>query len=158
MRTQSAKLACSCLIIFFVLGCNRIQEGNVKKIRSCPALEQNAMQVNPGKIEWYYSFEDGLKTAQKENKPLMVDFTAEWCGWCKKLDTITYQQADVLAFSKNFISVKVDCDKEPAISHKYEVRGLPTIVFMSPEGQKIHQVVGYRRPEDFLLEMKKALR
>ncbi|MDI6786686.1 MAG: thioredoxin family protein, partial [bacterium] len=118
---------------------------------------QDSIGAGIKEVKWYVSLEKGLKVAIKENKLLMVDFTAEWCGWCKKLDNTTYQNPNVLSLSRNFISVKVDCDRYPAVARKYNVGGLPTIVFMNQNGQIIYQVVGYRVPEDFVKEMRKAL-
>jgi thioredoxin-like negative regulator of GroEL len=87
----------------------------------------------------------------------MVDFTASWCYWCRRLDETTYKNKEVISLAEKFISAKVDCDKEYTIAQKYKIRGLPTILFMDADGQVLHSVVGYRSPEDFLIEMKKVL-
>ncbi|MFH0774411.1 MAG: thioredoxin family protein [bacterium] len=118
-----------------------------------PSPQQTIKQEG---IEWLL-FENGLKRAKAENKPLMVHFTADWCSWCKKLEAETFKNQEVISLSKSFVSVKVDCDKEIEIARKFQVRGLPTILFISPEGNVIHQVIGYRPTEAFLSEMKTAL-
>lgn len=109
-------------------------------------------------IKWYNSFEEGLKAAKEEKKSLMVDFEADWCIWCKRLDETTYKDSQVITLSKKFIPVKVNCDTDQTTTRKYEVTGFPTIIFMNSEGQIIHQVTGYRGPEDFVLEMEKVER
>lgn len=119
-------------------------------------IQEEPMENETKEIKWYFSFEEGLKAGKEEGKPLMVDFEASWCGWCKKLDETTYIDAQVIALSKRFIPVKVDCDTDRVTSQKYGVRGLPTIIFMDSDGQILHQIVGYRNPEDFIAEMKKV--
>ncbi|MDI6751253.1 MAG: thioredoxin domain-containing protein [bacterium] len=108
------------------------------------------------KIEWLV-FEDGLKRAKAENKPLMVHFTADWCSWCKKLEAEAFRNQEVILLSKSLVSVKIDCEKTPELAKKFQVRGLPTILFISPEGNVIHKVIGYRPQDAFLSEMKTAL-
>jgi thiol-disulfide isomerase/thioredoxin len=124
--------------------------------------EENMVQEKPIevdiRIEWYASFTEGLNIAKEKKKPLMVDFDAGWCIWCKKLDETTYKDEQVIALSKEFIPVKVDCDEDTITPGRYGIRGLPTILFLNPGGQVIHQVIGYRSPENLLLEMKKALK
>ncbi|MFH1562700.1 MAG: thioredoxin family protein [Nitrospirota bacterium] len=122
-----------------------------------PSIQQEPMENETKEIKWYFSFEEGLKASKEEGKPLMVDFEASWCGWCKKLDETTYKDTQVIALSKKFIPVKVDCDTDRVTPQKYGVRGLPTIIFMDSAGQILHQIVGYRGAEGFALEMKKVV-
>ena len=100
---------------------------------------------------------EALGLARKENKPIMVNFYSERCGWCHKLDRTTYINLEVIELSKKFIPVKIDCDRNRLIPAKYRIRGLPTILFIDSKGDVVHSVVGYRKAKDFILEMKKAL-
>ena len=90
--------------------------------------------------------------------PCVIDFYADWCGWCKRLDQDTYVDADVMSKAKKFISLKIDADVETDLASKYGVQGLPTILFIDHKGEEVHRVVGYRRPDQFLDEMDLALR
>ena len=135
-------------------------EPMVKQAEELEELENPKEKSEPSpeqaNIEWLV-FEDGLKRAKVENKPLMVHFTADWCSWCKKLEAEAFKNNEVILLSKGFVPVRVDCDKEGEIAKKFQIRGLPTIFFISPEGNVIHQVIGYRSTEAFLSEMKTAL-
>jgi len=115
------------------------------------------VKKKPRQITWYKSFEKGLTVAKREQKPLLVDFEANWCIWCKRLDSTTYKAPQVITLSKRFICVKVNCDVDSVTAQRYGVLGLPTIIFMNSEGKVIHQVIGYRGPEDFASEMQKVL-
>ncbi|MDI6735042.1 MAG: thioredoxin family protein [bacterium] len=121
------------------------------------SLQQKPMEIEAKEIRWYSSFEEGLKIGKEEGKPLMVDFEASWCDWCKKLDKTTYKDTQVIILAKKFIPVKVDCDTDRVTPQKYGIRGLPTIIFMDSAGQILHQITSYRGPEDFVAEMEKVI-
>lgn len=111
-----------------------------------------------GSIAWVNNLADGLTQAKASNKPVMADFYAGWCGWCKKLDKEVYTNPAVIALAKDFVAVKVDTDKYGQDSTKYGVQGLPTIVFMNPDGTVIDKIVGYNPAPAFAERMKKSLK
>ncbi|MFH1046029.1 MAG: thioredoxin fold domain-containing protein, partial [Candidatus Omnitrophota bacterium] len=108
-------------------------------------------------IDWKYSLEEGLKNAQDQSKPLMVDFFANWCGYCRKLDSETFPNDQVSSLAEKFVSVKVDTDANQGLSRQYNVGGLPTIVFMDSNAKEIRRVIGYRDAAAFAKEMQEAL-
>ena len=110
-----------------------------------------------GVVGWLTSYEEAMTAAKKNKKPVMIDFYADWCGWCKRLDSDTYIDEDVVALAQDFISLKIDADVEKDLSSRYKVVGLPTILFIDANGNEIHRVVGYRPPQDFVKEMNSAL-
>jgi thiol:disulfide interchange protein len=109
-------------------------------------------------IQWVYSLSDGLKLAKEKNKPLMVYFYADWCGWCKKLEMETYRDSEVMKLSSNFVCVKVNTDRNIDESRKYKVSGLPTIVFLKSDGKIIEKVIGYRGSKDFMKIMSEVIK
>jgi len=107
-------------------------------------------------IPWSKSFTEARDAATKAGKPLMVDFGAEWCGFCKKLDRETFTDENVIRLVReSFVAVHVDTDKEPDLSKKYGIEGLPTIVFLAPGGEELARLEGFRPPEQFLKEARK---
>lgn len=108
-------------------------------------------------INWRYNLQDAFRIAKSSQKPIMVDFYTEWCGWCKKLDSDTYSDPDVKKLAEEFICVKIDGDKERGLVSKYNISGYPTILFLNYEGTVVNQVVGYEGPSDFAKTMKVVL-
>ncbi len=62
----------------------------------------------------------------KSDKPVLVDFTASWCGPCKVLSPILDKIAD--ESQGKFKVVKVDIDEAPTTAARYGIRGVPTVV------------------------------
>lgn len=75
----------------------------------------------------------------KSDLPVLVDFTATWCGPCKALAPIVDQLADEL--DGKVIVGKVDIDDSPVTAGKYGVRGVPTVMVFKA-GAQANQYVG----------------
>jgi thiol-disulfide isomerase/thioredoxin len=113
----------------------------------------------PPSIRWEKNFEAALRKAKTSGKPLMVDFWAEWCAWCHRLDQSTYVDPWVVRKAQAFVAVKVDTEgsrKEQAVAERYQVRTLPTIVFLSPEGRQLFRVP-FQGPGQFPRTLETAL-
>lgn len=108
------------------------------------------------RIRWEPTLEVALKKARAENKLVMVDFYAEWCGACKMMDAQTYSNADVITASHNFVNVKVDVDKQKDVAARYGISSLPTTVWMKPDGKPVDGAIGAYGPRDYIAAMKSA--
>lgn len=93
-----------------------------------------------------------------KNKPVLVDFYTDWCGWCKKLDAETYGNETVAALlNESFICLKVDAEEHVDLAEEYDAFGYPTILFLSPDGEEIGRIAGYEPPDKFLQDAKNLL-
>jgi len=75
----------------------------------------------------------------KSDKPVLVDFWAEWCGPCRMIAPLVHELAEEYAGKAVF--GKVDVDNNVGISSKYGIRNIPTILFFK-NGQIADKQVG----------------
>lgn len=113
--------------------------------------------IRKGQLPFVQGFAAGLEQARAENRPMLVFFTAEWCGYCHQLADDAFCNPEVLALAQNFCCVLVDGDAEPATVSRFEVRGFPTIQFLSPSGVPLNRVTGKRPAAEIVQEMQAAL-
>ena len=118
---------------------------------------QNQSVTTGENINWMVSEEEGLKQAGIEGKPAMIDFWASWCAACMEFEKITYANPEVIRESRKFVNIKIDCTNtnDPKIKQlweKYGIVGLPTIVFISKDGNIIKDktITGFVNAEEFL--------
>ena len=106
------------------------------------------------------TFEEALKKAKEEKKELFVDFYADWCGPCKAMATQVFTLPEVGDyFNAHFICVQVNVEAKEnvEVSKKYDVKALPTMVFVNREGKELRRVKGAVQAEVLIKEAKIAL-
>jgi thioredoxin 1 len=86
--------------------------------------------------------------------PVLVEFTADWCGPCRMMAPVLDQVADERAQSLRV--VQVDTDADPALSIRFNILGLPTMAVFR-DGQMVASFTGARSKATLLQQIDKAL-
>lgn len=94
------------------------------------------------------SFSDLIESSEK---PVLVDFWAEWCGPCKMVSPIVERVAK--EFTGKLITVKVNIDKKQHLAQRFDVTAIPTIMLFW-KGASILRIVGARSYEDIVREIR----
>lgn len=126
-------------------------------------IETGKAAKTSDEISWI-AYDDGLALAKKEDKHMFIDFTAKWCGWCKKMDREVFVDDSVISIlSDNFITVKVDGDSQKLLDvdgyqisekdlakHEFNVTGYPAFWFLKPDGSRVGVLKGYQATDKLL--------
>lgn len=88
-------------------------------------------------------------------RPVLVDFYADWCGPCKAMAPVMRQLAD--AWGNQLKIVKVDVDRNAAVAQQYQVRGVPTFVLFK-NGRTVWRHTGAASLRDFNRQLTPHLR
>jgi len=117
-------------------------------------------------IRWHSSVDAAIQDASQtatQDRVLMVDLYADWCAACKELTKETFPDPRVREALTNFVPVKVDFTNDSpesaALAKRYAVLGLPTILFLHPDGSEIPdtRIESFIAPHDFVRHLKRVL-
>lgn len=112
-----------------------------------------------GAVPWATSLEAARGQAARDNKLVMVEFYASWCGWCKRFETRTLSDERVVRALAAVVPVRLDGEGDgQAEAQRLGVRGYPTIVFMASDGREVGRIPGYLDPEPFIQELTDVLK
>ena len=115
------------------------------------------MNLQKEGMEWEPFAEAKLEQAQSENRPVVLDFYADWCIPCLELERITFTDTRVIEATDHMVRLKVDLThfdspESEEIRRRFRVAGVPTIVFLDENGNEVTaaRVMGFVGPEEFL--------
>lgn len=110
--------------------------------------------VHAQELQWL-PFEKALVTADTNNRHVLVDIWAPWCGWCRKMKKEVYP-ALAPELSEQFILTRINRDNDEAVHHyrgqkltslrlsqQLRAQQVPTIVFLNSTGDYLLHVTGY---------------
>ena len=111
-------------------------------ISSTPAAfaGSSALLVSEKKVEWRTDLPAALADAAKQNKTVLLRFTATWCGPCRVMEARVWPDPTVQAeLADKYIGVKGDTDEEASqiLARKYGVRAVPTLLLLESTGKEI---------------------
>ncbi|MDF2433132.1 MAG: thioredoxin 1 [Mucilaginibacter sp.] len=127
-----------------------------KKIDNASVTTANPSHIIFIENQW----DEALKQARLQNKYIFVDAYASWCGPCKMLKAITFNNEKVAAFyNSNFINVSIDMEKGqgPALAAQWQLQAYPTLIIFNPKGQAVLGTVGFIKADDLIRFGKQAL-
>jgi thiol:disulfide interchange protein DsbD len=97
-------------------------------------------------LTWLPTEAAGLAHARVSGKPMVMDFTADWCLPCRELEVGVFARPEIAALLKDFVMVKIDLTREdqddalPALKARYGVSTLPAVRFVAPGGQIVGRI------------------
>ena len=101
-------------------------------------------------IKWY-SYKQGMSLAKKEGKRVYLHFYTDWCNYCKEMDQTTFRNKSVInLLNKDFVAIRVNTNKNAKVAGKYNIRPVPDNWFLSADGKKLRNFLGYYEADQFV--------
>lgn len=114
-------------------------------------------------VRWDKYDTRAFAAARAANKPVVIDFYADWCLPCKELDEKTFTDPAVAAELNRFVRVKADLtapDDETTkrLTKEYAILGVPTLVFLDANGNELKdlRLTGFEPPNAFLARVRQV--
>jgi len=112
--------------------------------------------IAPG-IPWLPYDNDHLAAATSKHQPVVIDFSAEWCIPCEALEHETFNHPEIIEAARQIVPLRADLTKSGseevvALREKFNIRGVPTIVFIDRNGKERDdlRVIHFIEKEEFL--------
>ncbi|HEX4792907.1 MAG TPA: thioredoxin family protein [Humisphaera sp.] len=102
------------------------------------------------RIPWQQDLAAAKAQASASHKPVLVYFSARWCGFCEQMRKTTWSDERVESAMQNVVPVKIDVDEHQPLAIQYQVHGLPGYALLDENGTVIKRGEGWQEPGDFL--------
>jgi thiol:disulfide interchange protein DsbD len=134
-----------------------------------PLEELNTQTINSKDISTKHTDFKIVRTVKElknivknSNKPVLVDFSANWCASCKEFDENTFKNQKIKKEMDNFTLLRVDVtknsDEDKELLKKFNLFGPPAVIFFKNNKElKSLKVVGYKNPQEFMVYLKKVV-
>jgi len=111
-------------------------------------------------IRWTPFTTEALELAQAAGQPVLIDFIADWCIPCHEMDGTTFADSDVQIASERFATLRADLTAETpentALIERYDVKGVPTLLFFDSMGNEAERLVGFVTADDLLSTLQRV--
>jgi thiol:disulfide interchange protein len=110
-----------------------------------PAQEPNPA---PGGVTWL-SYDQAAQLARETPRPIMLFFSAPWCYLCKKMQRLVFSDPHLARhLQTKAYAVLVDVTTQPRLGEIYEIKQVPTTIFLDPGGKPALRLTGYQNRAD----------
>lgn len=154
MKSTAVEIWWVIAVVAVGLGCG----GHDAQPESASA-ELTVTSHSASKISWEEEWDAAFERARSQDRPVMANFYADWCVWCKTLETITFRDQKVAALlAEHVVPLNLDIDRGGRdIAREHRVEAPPTIILFDAEGTELGRIPGYLPPTQFLTVVEKIL-
>lgn len=113
-----------------------------------------ATAASADEIPWITNYGQAAQEAARTGKPILVEVTAPWCGYCQLKHQQTFTDRKVIRhLNLHFIPLEIDADKQPDLVEAFHIQSLPTTVIVSPDLKIVKRLTGFQAAPEFNQEL-----
>ncbi|WP_456373779.1 protein-disulfide reductase DsbD [Thiolapillus sp.] len=151
--------------ILFLIGVASNGKDTVQPLRGILASSGGSTQPSHlafKKIKSVSDLQRELASARAAGKPVMLDFYADWCIYCKQMEKNVFNEPAVVSAMSNFVLLQADVteqdEQDKALMDHVEILAPPAMLFWGTDGREIHhlRLMGYMNMSDFLAHIRKV--
>jgi thioredoxin-related protein len=110
-----------------------------------------------GNIAWFHDLYEAHRLSAATGRPMLIVFGAEWCHYCRELDTKTLTNPNLAAYvSANFIPVHLDADRDKRVAEILKAKPIPCTIVLSPEAELVSRSFGYEEVQPYFASLEKS--
>jgi thioredoxin-related protein len=133
MKTTAPLLTLIILLLLTCTQCSNAQQGGIKFFEG--------------------SFKEAMQKAKETHKPVMVDMSTSWCGWCRKMKATTFTDKEAADYyNEHFISIELNAENGEGLqlAQQFSVNSYPTLIYFDPDQHLILFSEGYIEPDGLI--------
>lgn len=118
-------------------------------------------RAHPQGLAWEPFQEARLEQAKAEGKPVIIDFYADWCIPCRRMERTLFVAPPVVREAQRFLLLKADVTRSEApevqsLQRRFQVRGVPTVIFLDSQGREVQRLTKASSVEEFVALMRQV--
>lgn len=101
-------------------------------------------------LNWVDNMKEAQVRSLNENKLILLDFWASWCGPCRNMDNELWNTPEITPFANKFIPFKVDVDMHQDLAVQYGIKGIPTVLLITANGDVVWKKSDFSNADVYL--------
>ncbi|MCH2212148.1 MAG: thioredoxin family protein [Fuerstiella sp.] len=136
----------------------RCQGRPIQRLLICTVVAALTPSATAKDMKWQTNPPAALQQAAATGRPLLIKFTADWCGYCKKMERTTFSDSvTVETVHRGFVPLLVDADRHADLTRELQIKGLPAILIVNADMTVLERITGYQTTKKLLPKLQAVL-